>query len=71
MEVPAAPGFLASLRNLQLTRDFIDDLPAALDVHARQLQAADSGWTYAFEVFHDGLLLASGRAMVMLMRDAA
>ena len=67
----AAPGFLASLRNLQLHVDFIDDLARPLDVRATQLMAAESGWTYQFEIEHDGSLLASGRAMVMLMREAA
>lgn len=65
----AAPGFLASLRNLQLALDFIDDLPGSLDVRATQLMAAESGWTYQFEIQHDGTPLASGRAMVMLMRE--
>lgn len=64
-----APGFLASLRNLQLAVDFIDDLPGPLDVQATQLLAAGSGWTYQFEVKHEATLLASGRAMVMLMQE--
>ena len=67
----AAPGFLASLRNLQLQVDFIDELSGALDVRATQLMAAESGWTYQFSITHAGELLASGRAMVMLMREPA
>ncbi|MGB1580125.1 MAG: phosphotransferase [Nevskiales bacterium] len=65
----AAPGFLASLRNLQLTVDTLESLPGALDVRARQLMAADSGWTYEFEISHQGESLATGRAMVMMMQE--
>lgn len=65
----AAPGFLASVRNLQLAVDTIEGLPGPLDVRATQLMAADSGWTYAFEIQHEGIQLASGRAMVMLMGE--
>ena len=67
----ASPGFLAALRNLQLETDFIDQLPGPLEVRARQLMAADSGWTYQFEISHEGQSLASGRAMVMLMQAPA
>lgn len=65
----AAPGFLASLRDLQLAVDFIDDLSGPLEVRASQLMAAESGWTYQFEIQHGGQRLASGRAMVMLMGE--
>ena len=67
----AAPGFLASLRSVELHLDFIDDLTEPLRVTATQLMAAESGWTYQFEVHHADDLLASGRAMVMLMRATA
>lgn len=67
----ADPGFLASLRNLQLQTDFIDALPGDLQIRAEQLMAADSGWTYQFEIHHEQDLLASGRAMVMLIPQAA
>lgn len=67
----AAPGFLASLRRLELNVDFIDQLAGPLAVRAEQLLAADSGWTYQFEVLHADELLARGRAMVMLMPQAA
>jgi predicted hotdog family 3-hydroxylacyl-ACP dehydratase len=67
----AAPGFLASLRNVSLHVDFIEALPGSLDVWATQLMAAESGWTYQFEIYHGASLLADGRAMVMLMREAA
>lgn len=62
----AAPGFLAMLRGLQLHRQELQDLPEALVVTATQMLAADSGWTYSFEVHHAQALLAQGRVTVML-----
>jgi predicted hotdog family 3-hydroxylacyl-ACP dehydratase len=61
----AAPGFLVSLRAVKLHIERIDDLADALDVHAEQLLAADSGWQYAFRVECAGRVLAQGRAAVM------
>lgn len=66
----ARPGLLAALRAVKLHCTRIDTLDGTLDIHARRLLAAASGWQYEFEVRHHALLLASGRAMVML-RDAA
>lgn len=67
----AEPGFLASLRKLCLELDYIDQLHGDLCVRATQLLAADSGWTYQFEIECDGQALAAGRAMVMLMGEAS
>ncbi len=61
----AAPGFLVSLREVELAVSRIDDLDAALDVHAQRLLAGDGHWQYAFRVEHAGTLLAQGRAAVM------
>ncbi len=66
----AAPGFLAMLRGIQLHRQKIDDLRGALIVTARQLLAADSGWTYSFEIHHEKSLLAEGRVTVMLQKES-
>lgn len=62
----AAPGFLVSLRAIQLHVPRIDDLPSALDVHAERLLGGDGSWQYQFSVDHAGALLASGRAAVMV-----
>lgn len=61
----AAPGFLVSLRAVELHLARIDDLPGALDVHAERLLGGDTSWQYAFRVEHRGVLLASGRAAVL------
>lgn len=62
----AAPGFLVSLRDVQLARDCVEDLPGELDVHGERLLATEQSWQYAFRVEHDGVLIASGRAAVMV-----
>ncbi|GAA0712707.1 phosphotransferase [Dokdonella soli] len=62
----AAPGFLVSLRAVELHVARVDDLPHALDVHAERLLGGESSWQYAFRVEHAGVVLASGRAAVMV-----
>ncbi|MGH8123282.1 MAG: phosphotransferase [Rudaea sp.] len=61
----AAPGLLVSLRMVQLHVSRIDDLPAALNVHAEKLLAGDTSWQYAFRIEHAGRRLAAGRAAVV------
>ena len=62
----AQPGVLVSLRAVELHVARIDDLPGDLDVHAGRLLAGDTSWQYAFRVEHAGVLLAQGRAAVMV-----
>ena len=66
----AAPGFLVSLRAIELHAVCIDDLPHDLHVHAVQLHGDSSGWQYEFRIEHDGTLLAAGRAAVMTKPQA-
>ncbi|HEY6984501.1 MAG TPA: phosphotransferase [Rhodanobacteraceae bacterium] len=61
----AAPGFLVSLRDVELAVDRIDDLDGALDVHAEKLIGDAAGWQYAFLISHDGRVIARGRAAVL------
>ncbi len=67
----AAPGFLVSLRDVQLAREFVDDLPGTLDIHGERLLAGGQSWQYAFRIEHDGTTIASGRAAVMVQPGAA
>lgn len=65
----AAPGFLASARDVRLAGWRLDDLPGELLVRAER-QAADAGrLLYAFTVRHQGRAVATGRLAVVL--DAA
>ena len=61
----AKPGFLVSLRDVQLHVDFIEDLAGELRVSARRLMGTEASWQYAFEVQHDGRTLATGRAAII------
>lgn len=62
----AAPGLLVSLRAVQLPREYADDLPGLIDIHAERLLATTDSWQYAFRVEYRGELLAQGRAAVMV-----
>lgn len=65
----ARPGLLVALRGVELQRARIDDLPGAIEAQARKLIDGGGSWQYEFALHHDGVLLASGRAAVMLRPD--
>lgn len=58
-------GFLVALRAIKLHVARIDDVEAALEVHAEQLLADAAGLQYAFRVEVAGRLLAHGRAAII------
>jgi predicted hotdog family 3-hydroxylacyl-ACP dehydratase len=62
----AAPGYLVSLRAVELRVARIDDLAGCIDVHGERLLGSDTSWQYAFRIAHSGVDIASGRAAVML-----
>lgn len=62
----AQPGLLVALRGVTLAVDRIDTLTGALVCDAEVLVDTPSGWQYAFRIEHEGLLLAEGRASVVL-----
>jgi len=62
----AKPGLLVALRGVALHVARIDDLPGALECSAHVLSDGDDGWQYAFRIHHGDVLLAEGRAAVML-----
>ncbi len=66
----AQPGYLVSLREVVLRVERIDDLEAALDVHAERLLGGDGSWQYRFRVDHRDEVLATGRAAVMQARTS-
>jgi predicted hotdog family 3-hydroxylacyl-ACP dehydratase len=61
----AQPGMLVSLREVELLRDFVEDLPDELRVSATRLLAGDDSWQYSFTVHHADELIARGRAAIM------
>ena len=62
----APPGLLVALRAVELSVDRIDTLPHALVCEATVLVEAESGWQYTFRIHHDDVLIAHGRAAVMV-----
>lgn len=59
------PGRLVSLRDVQLSQAFVDQLDGHLDVHAQCLYADENGAQYSFRIEHHGRVLCSGRAAVI------
>ncbi len=66
----AAPGLLVSLRQIELHCARLDLFDDDLVTHAERLLDNGSSWQYSFGIEHRGLLLASGRAAVMLRPPA-
>nr|UXE46155.1 hypothetical protein Hi04_10k_c5801_00013 [uncultured bacterium] len=63
----APPGFLASLRDVRLHVNRIDDIAEPLLVQADVLTSSEMGWMYSFNISAAGRALASGRVSVILM----
>jgi len=61
----APPGMLASVREVSLAVERIDDLAGDLELHARRLLASGGGWLYEFSASIDNRLLAQGRIAVI------
>ena len=61
----ARPGFLVSLRDVNLQVDFIDPLSGELLVSAQRLLESAGSWQYSFEVTHAGEPIATGRAAII------
>ncbi len=59
------PALLVAVRDLAVTRDFVDDLPGEIDIIARVLLATPANFQYEFEVVHAGQLIAGGRVAAM------
>ncbi len=64
----AAPGYLAALRNARLHATRLDDIDAALQVHARRLFGDNVNCIYECRVSARDRLLAEGRVTI-LQRD--
>ena len=61
----ARPGLLVSLRDIELNRDYIEDLAGDLLIEAEQLMQGQGSWQYAFRVHHVGEEIARGRVAIM------
>ena len=65
----APPGMLVALRGVDLRCARIDDLPGPLECEAQALIAGEDAQQYRFLIRHDGVVLAEGRAAVMLQPE--
>jgi len=62
----AAPGMLVALRGVELHCERIDDLPGEIECEAEALIAGEGAQQYRFVLRHAGVVLAEGRAAVIL-----
>lgn len=63
-------GFLASVRNVELVADRLDDVAEDLDIEAERLAGDDNNVLYQFSVKAGERLLLSGRAAVVLNAES-
>ena len=65
----APPGMLVALRGVTFAVDHVEHLPGELLVTARCLQATASSQQYQFSISHEGMVIAEGRAAVVLGKN--
>ena len=65
----APPGMLVALRGIEVHVVRIDDLPGPIECEAEAIVRSDNAQQYAFRISHAGILLAEGRAAVMLQGE--
>jgi predicted hotdog family 3-hydroxylacyl-ACP dehydratase len=63
-------GFLASVRDLRLAVQRLDDVPDELHIHASRLSGGEDSFIYEFEIEARARLLMSGRVAVKLFGPA-
>ena len=68
--LPMQPALLVAVRDLELQRDYIEDLDGELQITARMLLANAASWQYEFTVIHAGARIARGR-VAAIARPAA
>lgn len=59
-------GYLAVLTQVEWQVERLDNLPGSLTIFAERLMAAERGFSYSFQLFHDEVQLLEGRALVAL-----
>jgi predicted hotdog family 3-hydroxylacyl-ACP dehydratase len=67
---PQPPGYLASLRNLEMGTTHLDTVEGALLVEASALAREARSFVYAFRVTGQGVSLLSGQAAIILPSGA-
>jgi len=70
-DTPPAMGYLASVRDLQLSIDDLSRVPDDLHIRARRLSGDDTGFIYEFEIRGGNRSLLTGRVAARLMAAGA
>ncbi len=65
------PALLVAVRDLTMTREYIDDLPGELEISASVLIANAGSWQYSFSATHERQVIATGRVAAMARVDRA
>jgi len=58
---PPQPALLVSVRDVVISRDFIDDLPGEIEITVHALLINPASWQYSFLATHAGVTIATGR----------
>lgn len=61
-------GYLASVRNLELLVDSLDQCGGLLRIESEELAVQQSGMLYSFSMLHEGIPVARGQAIVAFIR---
>jgi predicted hotdog family 3-hydroxylacyl-ACP dehydratase len=65
-----AVGLIASVRDVRLLAQRLDDVAAALDIHATRLGGDAQAFIYEFDITAEARLLLAGRIAVKLLAAA-
>jgi predicted hotdog family 3-hydroxylacyl-ACP dehydratase len=64
------PALLVSVRDFEMQRDYVDELPGDLEITASILMANAGNWQYSFTVRHAGAVIATGRIAAIATQSA-
>ena len=62
-------GYLASVRNLVLLLDTLDECSGLLYIKAEEITSQQNGMLYTFDMSHQNVRIACGQATVAFIRD--
>lgn len=62
-------GYLASVRNLELLVDSLDECSGSLRIESKELAFQQSGILYSFSILHQDFQIARGQATIAFIRD--
>ena len=63
------PGYIATVRNIEVKQSFLPENGQPLIIHVQQLMSDDNGFTYQFAIHCDEEIILSGRITVFLIPE--